>query len=193
VCARRSKLLPDGGSIAEVTFANEVSELKEIVTFARNCREMQRDAEARALWHDAYTRLSAEIPGALGSVLARAEAQTLRLSMIYALLDGSQTIRRAHLAAALALWDYCERSARHIFGTGLGDRHADNILAALQAAPNGMTRRDINEDIFARNVAGSEIARCLDLLLINGLTAVRGESTGGRGAQRWFAPGSETN
>jgi hypothetical protein len=35
----------------------------------------------------------------------RAEAQVLRLSMIYALLDNTATIAEVHLRAALALWD----------------------------------------------------------------------------------------
>ena len=40
----------------------------------------------------------------------------LRLSVIYAALDGSDMIEVCHLEAALAVWRYCETSAHLIFG-----------------------------------------------------------------------------
>ena len=43
-----------------------------------------------------------------GAVTGRAEAQVMRISAIYALLDKSRLIRREHLEAAIALWEYCE-------------------------------------------------------------------------------------
>ena len=63
---------------------------------------------------------------------------------IYALMDLSNVIKVEHLQAALAVWDYCERSARFIFGDSLGDPVADEILKALkEAGQPGMTRTDI--------------------------------------------------
>ena len=38
-----------------------------------------------------------------GAVTARAEAQTLRLAMLYALADCSYEIRRTHVESALAV------------------------------------------------------------------------------------------
>ena len=49
--------------------------------------------------------------GLAGAVTARPEAQALRLSVVYAALDGSSTIKVPHLEAALAVWNYCEASA----------------------------------------------------------------------------------
>ena len=46
--------------------------------------------------------------GMLGAVTSRAEAQVVRLSCLYALLDSSKVIRRQHMTAALAVWRYCE-------------------------------------------------------------------------------------
>ena len=54
ICACRSKLLPDGGSIAGECFAKEIAGMQAVVEFARNCEEMERDGEARALWHEAF-------------------------------------------------------------------------------------------------------------------------------------------
>jgi hypothetical protein len=47
----------------------------------------------------------------------------------------------------LALWKYCEDSAEFIFGAGLGNRVADQILKALGNHPEGMTRNDLR-DLF---------------------------------------------
>ena len=39
---------------------------------------------------------------------ARAEAQVIRLSLIFALLDSTDTIDTAQLEAAMAVWAYCD-------------------------------------------------------------------------------------
>lgn len=43
----------------------------------------------------------------LGSLIARAEAQVRRLSVLYALADSSKWITAEHLNAAHAFWCYC--------------------------------------------------------------------------------------
>ena len=93
---------------------------------------------ARQLWCEIYSGLSTGQPGLLGAITARAEAQTLRLALIYALLDGAREIDRVHIQAALAMWTYCAASARFIFGDLLGNTTADAILRALRkVAPSG--------------------------------------------------------
>src|SRR4029453_5539785 len=79
----------------------------------------------------------------VGAVLSRAEAQVLRLSVVYALLDKTAAIGVTHLGAALAVWEYCEDSAHLIFGARLGDPTADRILKARRNA--GPQRRSKNE------------------------------------------------
>jgi hypothetical protein len=72
----------------------------------------------------------------LGAICGRAEAQTVRLALIYAVLDGSDgVIKLPHLKAALALWRYYEASVLYVFGDSLGDPIADTILAALRNNP----------------------------------------------------------
>lgn len=186
-CVRRSKLLPEGGRIDEADFAAFVQRLTETVEFARGIGRLRRDEEARALWHETYATLSREVPGLLGAVTARAEAQVLRLSCLYALLDKSLLIRRQHLEAALALWAYCEASARFIFGDTLGDPMADEILRALRRSDSGLTRTEINR-VFKGNRAAVEIGRALGRLLEMGLAMCQpDQSTGGRPAERWYA------
>ena len=54
-----------------------------------------------------------------------------RLAIIYGALDGAQRLREEHLRAAIALWEYCDRSVGYVFGTSTGDPIADGLLAAL--------------------------------------------------------------
>jgi hypothetical protein len=106
---------------------------------------MRRTQAAEERWEAIYTTLAVEQPELLGAITARAEAQVLRLSCLYALLDKTDTVDVPHLEAAYALWRYCEASARYIFGTILGHPLADEICRMLrQMAPEGMTRTDIN-------------------------------------------------
>jgi hypothetical protein len=96
--------------------------------------------EALDGWSAAYPELSAERPGLVGAVIARAEAQVVRIALIFALLDRRDAIALEHLEAAMAVWAYCEASALRIFGDSLGDPVADDILRAIrQSGDNGMT------------------------------------------------------
>ena len=117
-------------------------------------------------------------------MIARAEAQVMRLALLYALADSADSIRKEHLIAALGLWDYAEASARHIFGDALGDPVADEILAALRAAPEGLTRNDIRE-LFGRHKRSHEIGRALGVLARQGLATCARQETAGRPAEVW--------
>ena len=81
---------------------------------------------ATELWCQIYGTLSAPTPGLLGAVIARAEAQVVRLALVYALLDGAEAIGQVHLEAALELWIYCEDSA----GTWM--MYMDNLTTKAQ-------------------------------------------------------------
>jgi hypothetical protein len=184
-CVRRSKCLPEGGRIHQVNFVPFLSRLREAVDFARIGGELERDDEARAIWAAVYPQLSEGKPGLLGAMTARGEAQVMRLACAYALLDCSNMVRAEHLQAALALWEYSERSARYIFGHALGDPDADTLLRALRASPGGLTRTDIR-NLFDRHKKGHEIGRALRVLLENGLARFETEETAGRPAECWF-------
>ena len=108
----------------------------------------------------------------------------MRLGGLYALLDQSAQVTRQHLTAALALWDYCEASARFIFGEALGDPLADEILHALRQHPDGMTRTEISQ-LFDRNKPAETIIRALTLLAELGLASYQREETKGRAREVW--------
>src|SRR5262249_22800867 len=130
--------------------------------------------------------LSEGTPGMLGAITGRAEAQVMRLSAIYALLDKSKFIRPEHHHAAMAVWRYCEQSARWIFGTSTGDRNADKILVALRHTSNGMTKTEISIDVFNRHASSAEIDEALRLLHGLRMVGYRAEASRGAPIQRWF-------
>jgi hypothetical protein len=187
VCAKRSKVLPDGGALDTVDFSDTTRRLRDAANLARNIGRMERDVPARAIWYSVYPDLSDGKPGLLGAVTSRGEAQVLRLSCLYALLDRSSAVRAEHLMGALAVWVYCEDSARFIFGGALGDATADEILRALRERPEGMTRTEIRE-YFAHNKQSAEIARALKVLQEYGRARMKLEpAEQGRPAERWYS------
>ena len=185
-CVRRSKSLPEGGNFESINFAPVIGHLREAIAVARVTGKIMRDEKARSLWIDVYDELSEGKPGLLGAITSRAEAQVMRLACLYALLDCEKVIRKHHLEAALALWRYCEDSARFIFGDSLGDPVADEILRALRKTPDGMTRTEIR-DLFGRHRGAREIGRALTTLSEQGLAYCKQEQTDGRPVERWFA------
>lgn len=191
ICVKRSKVLPDGGALETVDLSYFVTRLRAAVEFAKTLRdtELKRDDGARALWHAVYEDLSDGKPGLLGAVTSRAEAQAMRLALVYALLDCSIVVKRAHLEAGLALWQYAEASARFTWGDSLGDPVADEILRALRiAGAMGSTRTEVS-GVFGRNRGASEIGRALNVLAALRLVRCEKEKTNGRDAERWYAVG----
>lgn len=163
LCVRRSKYLPDGGNLADSDLNDAVSELRTAMDHARFTRELKRDAQASDRWRSIYRPLSDGYGGLLGSVTSRATAQVMRLACVYALLDLADTVRLEHLEAALALWSYCEDSAKYIFGMTTGDKLADSIYKAIAERQEGVSKKDIH-DLLGRNRPASEISAALDLL-----------------------------
>jgi hypothetical protein len=161
-------------------------ELVEALAFARTAGEVRRDEEARVIWHEVYAELSEGKPGLAGALLARGEAHVMRLALLYALLDRSAVIQAPHLLAALALWEYLERSVYFVFGDDLGDPVADDLLRLLRGCPAGLTRTEIS-NYLGRNQSAEHIGRALGLLLRHRRVRREQQQTGGRPAERWFA------
>jgi len=185
-CAKRSKCLPEGGRIHEVDLTPLTDWLEAAIQFASQAEGVEFDEETRRLWHKVYPDLSEGKPGLLGAMIARAEAQVIRLSCIYALLDFSVVMLEEHLRAALAVWRYCEDSCHYIFDKALGDPIADGLLRALRSRPTGMNRTDINK-MFKGHRSSTQISRALGLLAELDLAKPQVQATDGRSVEVWFA------
>src|SRR5262249_5432515 len=158
-----------GGSLDEHNVAELGTATMEAFTIARTFTHITMKPEAAQIWTDAYKHLSKDVPGLLGAVIARGDAQTLRLALLYALLDQAPQIERSHLEAALALWDFCEASARYIFADFSGDPVTDTILRAVRrAGADGMSRWSIANELFGRHAPSDKIEAALSRLLAEG-------------------------
>lgn len=185
LAVRRGTLLPEPEPFSGEIVSRLAFHVQHALVEASVVGRMYRSPEARELWRDVYPEISAEKDGLAGALQARGEAHVLRLSMLYALLDGRAEIGADHLLAALEIWAYAERSVDHIFGDATGNPTADAILRALRTSGE-MTRTDISA-LFGRHESGSAIDRALRELLTRGKVQMESRSTGGRPVEVWRA------
>jgi hypothetical protein len=187
VCVKRSKCLPHGGDLDDDTVGRLGAATLEALTAARALARVTMAPAPYELWSEAYGGLTKGKNNLLDYLTNRAAPQTLRLALIYAALDRSAHIEQAHLKAALAAWNYCEASARLIFGDLTGDMIADTILRELRVVGVlGLSRWDLL-DLFKRNVSSSKISTALTQLLGAGKIRCERQATGGRPREMWFA------
>jgi hypothetical protein len=142
---------------------------------------LSRSEAAKAFWAEVYRQVAGDRAGLFGAITNHAEAQVMRMAPVYALLDRSPKIEVVHLQAALALWDYCERSARFVFGDATGDKIADRIVNELAAVGSaGLTRTEIR-DVFQHNVSAAKIDEALALRQRLGRAQGEKEARAGQG------------
>lgn len=186
IAVRRTRFLEEGGN--PIHYGDLTNRLFHAMRFAtEHTTPVRRDNEARTRWANVYPRLAEGQPGLIGAITGRGEAQTLRLSLLYAALDLSPVVRVQHLDAALAVWRYCEDSARYIFGDTLGDPVADTILTALRdAVPQSVSTTDLHA-VVGRHQTASRIRAVLRDLEMIGEIAHFEVATGGRPRVEWMA------
>jgi hypothetical protein len=139
VGVHRSKRLPFGGQLSEATLDDLARSVSIALQRGRQLGRLERSPAAREYWARLYASLDDDVVGVVGSLTARAEAQILRLSVTFAVLDGSPLIELQHLIAAEAIWRYCEASVVNLFAENpLTDLVGQRLLAALKNAPDGL-------------------------------------------------------
>jgi hypothetical protein len=186
LCAcRRTRLLPEGGNSDPLHGTGLTRLLGGAIQHSRTAGRVRLDHQARELWRHAYTQLATTQPtGIAGALCARSEAHTIRLALLYTLADGERKINTEHLQAALALYDYAARSATWALQGATGDPLAEQIHAALQHHPAGLTRSQIS-DILQHNRPADQIQRALGSLQLAGRATRAQLPTAGRPAELW--------
>lgn len=186
IACRRVRLLPDGSNPNPLHDTGLDRQLAVAIAAARNTGPIDFSVAARARWHDAYRNLAQPQPGIAGQLGARAEAHTVRLALIYALLDRAHHIDVAHLEAALALQAYTLRSAAWALEPDTGDPLAEQIYTALRRSPDGLTRTQLR-DLLHRNAPVRRVDQALANLAAAGKADRQRVLTGGRPAELWTA------
>jgi hypothetical protein len=184
ICARRSQRLPFDVEIDPHELADVTNELRARAEQARRIGPVTFAADARARWELLYNEMADDDPGGLlGMIVARPEPQTLRLALIYALLDGAHTIGQDHIDAAWALWTYSRQSATYIWGDAIGDEIADTLLRAIRKAGPGGIDLTSQSALFSRKIPAKRLATARTELEACGLIETLQVQTDGRPRQ----------
>jgi len=187
IACRRVRLLPEGGKPEALAGTGLDRQLTKALAAARRAGPIRLSAAARRAWAEAYRQLAQPQPGIAGQLAARAEAHTIRLALIYTLLDSARQIQPEHLTAALALFHYAQRSAAWAFERTASDPLAQQIHAALShALPDGLTRTQLR-DLLHRNPTTTQLDAALASLAHDGKITSQRVLTAGRPAQLWKA------
>jgi 5S rRNA maturation endonuclease (ribonuclease M5) len=185
--SQRSKLLPSGGSLDEKEFDRLGRIIRNRMAQARKVTRVTRSPAAEELWAEMYHELANdEVGGMVGAVTARAEANLLRLSLVYTLTDDTNpsVIEPKHLIAARAMWDYVAQSAEQLFGGLSGNDDADKLFAAVEAAGSkGLTGTE-QQKLFGRHKDSNQLQHLRDSLKRQGKVVTTAVPTSGRSAIR---------
>jgi len=184
VSVERSKLLPSGGELDDSVVTGLGQRVRSALESIRMIGLMRRTSAAEERWTDLYHEMAADEPGGLvGAVIARDTAQVLRLSVCYALTDGSRDIDLPHLEAAWAVWAYCRKSVTQIFGERTGDPLADRLLDAVIAAGEDGLTTDAQHAALGRHTKADRLRAARELLMTLELAEVVRMRTAGRSAE----------
>jgi hypothetical protein len=194
VACRRAQLLSHGGEKNPLANTGLRDRLAGVLEYARGAGELCFHPDADELWTTSYEEMS-EHPadGVTGALTARAEAHSVRLALIYALLDGASSIEVEHLQAALALWGYAARGAEWALGDTTGVPLAEQLYRTLSDDPDDLSRSQLR-DSLNRNYPSAQVTEALESLEKAGRAErrMRKNPNGGRPAELWRAITPET-
>lgn len=168
LAVRRTRLVPFPKSPKEF-IGPYLTPIRKAIEQAQSPATAEWTPAAADRWENLYaSSTTRQRLGLLGALTARAEAQTARLALLYALLDRTVEVGVQHLRAAEALWDYAARSAEYIFGHSTGNRHADQLLSMVADGP--VDWNSAKRDLGIRTSA--DLQEAVDVLSAAGLVTV---------------------
>lgn len=113
--------------------------------------------------------LAADIGEDYARYTARGQTMVIRLALAYALADGASEIDWPHIKAAMALWEFCARSARRIFSVPDNpeprvDPKKQGLVFdfLLEAYPNWTSTADLTTGVLKNNSTASAIIADLE-------------------------------
>lgn len=163
---------------------------------ARQLRQVRWSAAAMRLWKDGqlYRQLRSDDGrrpgmrlrrGLAQDICSRAHVAVMRMALILTAYDGADEITEPVLRAALAVWDYCERSASVLFSGRERLPKIDRIVDALRERGR-LAKSEITLQVFKGNIKVGELDTLLAALEQEGrIHRGREQDTGGRTAE-WF-------
>lgn len=176
VAVKRSKLLPSGELPPDELTSWLGQELRARLQTARSGpNRLRRTDEGERLWEKLYTDIlnpdHEDEEGAFAQAITRGPAYVARLSLAYAVLDGSQVVDVPHIVAAAHAWDYCVASARMLFDPSKPLGEADDVARAQAyiraCGAEGATRSKLST-LFRRAKSAAELDGLTQQLIASG-------------------------
>jgi hypothetical protein len=191
----RIQLTVEASQIAVLRRADPISRELCLLRGTMPSCEFPVSLDAQEKWQELVEELH-EGDRSLGSMFDRAQDQLVRLALLYALGDLADEIKVEHIRAALALWQYCAKSAEVILSIPYSrvppkvnpDKVAKLFSFLKERFESGqdggwVRRSEITADLFQRNTESDEIdAMLADLDAKAGLEHDGDRTTGGRPA-----------
>lgn len=165
VFVEMTKELPFGGDLKDSDLKLIVVKVKSIIDWVNDQKEIEMiwDEGAKQTWRDSYGDLVQDFEGVLGTVTSRAAPQVLRLTMLFAVMEKDNVMKKEHLKAALTLWKYALKSADFIFEDNMNGKTQNKILLGLTTNHNGLTKTQIHK-LFNNHVSKEDINTSLSYL-----------------------------
>lgn len=183
-CARRSKEVAFPEAMNKDIVSDIATRLATAIQHAQKERTLNFHPEVAEIWKRVYPNLTQEIDGIVGNVTSRAEAQVIRLALVYALLDKDDMIRVPHILAAIAVWQYCLASVKYVFAT-VGFEESDDLSdRILNALKNGEKTQSELCILFNRNVSAAQLSSTLKSLQSAGRVNQRVGTSTGKGGRK---------
>ena len=161
VWSRLTQLLPYGGDIDRVA-VTAVADRIDAALSALQARiqingtmHLPLDPGARARWTEFYNqRRTGAGEGIAKALSARHVAHAARLATIYAVLDGSITIKGTHVDAAIAWCDYSIGSTEKAFVGRIAGKAGKLLEAVRESMPDGLDGAGIKRAVSHNWAAG---------------------------------------
>jgi hypothetical protein len=200
VWAERTGLVPIPARMSDDLVGELAEQTQRIVRWARgtypasqNSRRMMLTKDAEELYRRAYGGLCTnDAPERVATLLERAAPYTLRLAMLFAIIDETLAIDVRHLRAALAWIAYCTESVNFIFATEQeqashrkSSKHAFDLIEWLRSRPNQKAARSaVIAECFTGHITRAALDELLRTLAADGKVLVTQEGESGKGKRK---------
>lgn len=185
VFAERSRFLPMGGT----DFRPNANQFRAAAEIAKKAGNILMTEACQEKWESIYAHLERDRDGGvIDEATGRSSPQVRRLACLYTLLDGCARTDVVHLDAALAVWDYCENTAKHLFECRVINPVAAKILVMLRkAGPSGLPRNEIRRGLSGHVEAPMVQAALNELSRRTLIRKIEAKTTDGRPPEVWAA------
>ena len=180
--ARRKKFVPMPDALDDDVMSDFARRFAESLSFAQRPGTLRFSHELKQLWPAVYGALQQELAGFCGVLTNRGDAQVLRLSIVFALLDQSDVIEKKHLEPALAIWEYCKSSVLYIFVGNAFDSDSSRLLSALST--DGVAQTELYK-LFSGHITKNKLNSMLCELEAIGKIQRSVDRTSGRPRTVW--------